>query len=147
MCGPSVAPSSPAKLPVARPSGLSVLSVQSVQSGCLSVTVTPRQGQYSCDPRTLLFLSSLAASIFLYHPSPTIASPSRRDVYYTKGRRAATTCQLCIVRHGSHVFVKFHCLPFFFSVLLFVHILVIAPLASPTLAGDDAHDPSKVFHA
>jgi hypothetical protein len=67
------------------PLALWLSSLSSYPSVCHG-DATPRPlTHYSCDPRTLLFLSSLAASNVLLHPSRTIASPSRRDVYYTSG--------------------------------------------------------------
>jgi hypothetical protein len=79
-------------------------------SVCLSVTATPRQGYLPLlrtSDSALPEFSRRSIFKFLFHSSPTIASPSRRDVYYASGW-AATTCQLCIVRHGPHVFAKFH---------------------------------------
>jgi hypothetical protein len=144
--GPSVAPSDSESSP-----GLALcLLCPLCLSVYLSVTATPRQGYYSCDPRTLLFLSSLNFSRrrpaeFSSIPFITSDSFTLRDVYYAMRTAGGQLhANECIVRHGPHVFVKFcpsyyvpppstnnftvfHFFPFFRS------FLVIAPLASPTL--------------
>lgn len=142
--GSSVAPSSP---------GLA--SGVSACLSCLSIVyLSICHGDAT--PRLLLLRPSDSAlpeisrrCIFLFHPSPKIASPSR----------VATQCVLRKRTTGGHYTPTMHSAPrsvcvrkappslpttslhpststafHFFPVLPFVHFLVIAPLTSPTLA-------------